>query len=147
MKIRTTIAWAAAAAIAVSGAFMVPAAASTRTTTHTLKFTAETKNSAALSKSAEAEQDTDVNSAGKVVGYDMLYVAFVSSASVAINITVDVNGGMLYGTATLNSKGVVSDGKVTGGTGSFKGTTGTFTVTSLNKAGTRHAVTIMYKRK
>ena len=60
-----------------------------------------------------------MNSKGKVVGYDMLYVTLVSSTSAAINITVDVNGGMLYGTATLNGKGVVSDGKVTGGTGNF----------------------------
>ena len=110
MKIRTTI--AAAAAIAGTGAFVLPAAASASTTTHTLKFTAEMKSSAALSNSAEAEQDTDVNSAGNVIGYDMLYLEIASSTRVAINVTVDVNGGMLYGTATLNAKGVVSNGKV-----------------------------------
>ena len=147
MKIRTTMAAAAAAAIAGTGAFVLPAAASASTTTHTLKFTAETKSSAAFSNSAEAEQDTDVNGAGKVVGYDMIYLAVLSSTRVAINITVDVNGGMLYGTATLNGEGVVSNGKVTGGTGSFKGATGKFTVKSLNKAGTRHAVTITYNKK
>jgi hypothetical protein len=147
MKIRTTTAAAAAAAIVGTGAFVLPAAASASTTTHTLKFTAETKSSAAFSNSTEAEQDTDVNGAGKVVGYDMLYLAVVSSTSVAINITVDVNGGMLYGTATLKGEGVVSNGKVTGGTGSFKGATGKFTVKSLNKAGTRHAVTITYSKK
>jgi hypothetical protein len=146
MKIRTTIAGAAAAAIVGTGAFVLPAAASASTTTHTLKFTAETKSSAAFSNSAEAEQDTDVNSAGKVVGYDMLYIKLVSSTSADLNITVDVNGGMLYGTATLNGQGVVSNGKVTGGTGSFKGATGTFTVKSLNKAGTRHAVAITYRK-
>ena len=147
MKIRTTVAAAAAAAIVGTGAFVLPAAASASTTTHTLKFTAETKSSVAFSNSAEAEQDTDVNGAGKVVGYDMIYLTVVSSTSVAINITVDVNGGMLYGTATLNGEGVVSNGKVTGGTGSFKGATGKFTVKSLNKAGTRHAVTITYSKK
>ena len=145
MKIRTTMAGAAAAAIVGTGAFVLPAAASASTTTHTLKFTAETKSSAAFSNSADAEQDTDVNGAGKVVGYDMLYLTVVSSTSVAINITVDVNGGMLYGTATLNGEGVVSNGKVTGGTGKFKGATGTFTVKTLNKAGTRHAVKFTYR--
>jgi hypothetical protein len=144
MKIRTSIALAGAVAIVGTGAFILPAAASARTTTHTLGFTAETKGSVGFSSSTEAEQDTDVNSKGKVVGYDMLYVAVVSSTTVAINITVDVNGGMLYGTATLNGEGVVSNGKVTGGTGKFKGATGKFTVKTLNTAGTRHAVKFTY---
>ena len=146
MNIRTSIIAAGAAAIVGTGAFIVPAAAaSARPITHTLQFTAETKGSVAFSSSTEAVQDTDVNSAGKVVGYDMIYLALVSSTTAAINITVDVNGGMLYGTATINGEGVVSDGKVTGGTGEFKGATGTFTVKTLNKAGTRHAVKITYR--
>lgn len=144
MKIRTPIIAVAAAAILGTGAFVLPAAASARTTTQTLQFTAETEGSTAFSGSTEAEQDTDVNGAGKVVGYDMLYVTLVSSAAAVLNITVDVNGGMLYGSATLNSKGVVSNGKITGGTSRFKGATGTFTVESLNQAGTRHALKITY---
>ena len=147
MKIRTIIAATAATAIAGAGAFLLPAAASASTTTHTLNVTAETNSSAAFSNSTEAEQDTDVNSAGKIVGYDMLYLTVISSTSVAINITVDVSGGMLYGTATLNGAGVVSNGKVTGGTGSFNGATGTLTVKSLNQAGTRHAIAITYCQK
>jgi hypothetical protein len=144
MKIRTAMAGAAAAAIVGTGAFVLPAAASASTTTHTLKFTAETKSSSAFSNSAEAEQDTDVNGAGKVVGYDMLYIKLVSSTSADLNITVDVNGGMLYGTAKLTSNGMVVDGKVTGGTGAFAHAAGTFTVQTVNKAGTRHAVKINY---
>lgn len=144
MKIRTTIAGAAAAAIVGTGAFVLPAAASASTTTHTLQFIAETESSAAFSSSTEAEQDTDVNGAGKVVGYDMLYVKLVSSTSADLNITVDVNGGMLYGTAKLNGKGIVMDGKMTGGTGAFAHAAGTLTVQTLNKAGTRHAVKIIY---
>jgi hypothetical protein len=147
MKIRTTTAAAAAVAMVGTGAFVLPAAARAGTTTHTLKFNAESKSSAAFSNSAEAEQDTDVNGAGKVVGYDMIYLAVLSPTSGAVNITVDVNGGMLYGTATLNDAGIVSNGKVTGGTGSFTGATGKFTVKTLNKAGTRHAVTIAYSNK
>ncbi len=144
MKIRTTMAGAAAAAIVGTGALVLPAAASASTTAHTLKFTAETESSAAFSSSTEAEQDTDVNGAGKVVGYDLLYVKLVSSTSADLNITVDVDGGMLYGTAKLNSKGTVADGKVTGGTGAFAHAAGTLTVQTLNKAGTRHAVKITY---
>jgi hypothetical protein len=145
VKIRTSVIAVAAAAIVGTGAFVLPAAAaSARTSAHTLQFTAETAGSSAFSSSTEAEQDTDINSAGKVVGYDLLYVTLVSSSAAVVNITVDVNGGMLYGTATLNSTGVVSGGKITGGTSKFKGATGTFTVKSLNQAGTRHAVKITY---
>ena len=144
MKIRTSVIAVAAAAIVGTGAFVLPAAASAHTPTQTLQFTAETEGTTAFSSSTEAEQDTDVNSAGKVVGYDLLYVTLISSSAAVVNITVDVNGGMLYGTATLNSTGVVSDGKITGGTSKFKDATGTFTVKSLNQAGTRHAVKITY---
>ena len=35
-------------------------------------------------------------------------------------------------------------GRVTGGTGAFRGATGTITARNLNKAGTRTAVTIKY---
>jgi len=144
MKIRTTMAGAAVAAIVGTGAFVLPAAASASTTIHTLRFTAETKSSASFSGSAEAEQDTDVNGAGKVMGYDMLYIKLVSSTSADLNITVDVSGGMLYGTAKLNNKGMVVDGKVTGGTDAFAHAAGTLTVQTLNKAGTRHAVKVTY---
>jgi hypothetical protein len=86
-----------------------------------------------------------VNGSGKVVGYDMLYIKLVSSTSANLHITVDVNGGMLYGTAKLNSKGMVVDGKVTGGTGAFAHAAGTLAVRTVNKAGTRHAVKITYR--
>lgn len=144
MKVRTTVAGAALAAIAGTGVFVLSAAASASTPAHTLTFTAETKSSAAFSNSAEAEQDTDVNAAGQVVGYDLLYVTLISPTRADINITVDVKGGMLYGTARLTGAGTVVDGKVTGGTGAFAHAAGWFTVQATNKAGTRHAVQITY---
>ena len=63
----------------------------------------------------------------------------------AVNITVDSAGGFLYGTGTVTFKtGALSNGKVTGGTGAFKGVTGTIKAKNLNKQGTRTAVTITY---
>ena len=47
-------------------------------------------------------------------------------------------------TVTTTNGGKTFAGKVTGGTGAFKGATGTITAKALNKAGTRHAVTITY---
>jgi hypothetical protein len=145
MKLRTSIALTSAGALIGAGAFMVPAFASARVATHTLTFTSVTKTSIDFSKTTGAQQDTDVNAKGKVVGYDMLYFTIVSKTTGAINITGDTEGGMLYGTAETNLvTGAVFDGKVTGGTGAFKGATGTITAKNLNAAGTRTAVKIVY---
>jgi len=115
MKIRTSIAAAAAAALVGAGAFMLPAAASARATTHTLTFVSVTKASVNFSSSTGAQQNTDVNGAGKVVGYDMLYFSVVSRTTAALTITLDTKGGMLYGTAKINlNTGAVSNGKGNG---------------------------------
>lgn len=146
MKIRTSIIAAGAAVVlGTTGALVLPAVASAHSTTHTLKFISVTKKSAQFTMTSGGQQDTDVNSAGKVVGFDMLYFTQISSTTGALNITVDTTGGLLYGTATANfMTGVISNGEVTGGTGSFAGATGTITANNLNTAGTRTKVTITY---
>ena len=145
MKMRAPIAAASAAAILGAGAFVLPAVASSTATTHTLKFISVSKKSIMLTKASGAQQNTDVSKAGKTVGFDMLYFKATSASSAALNITVDTTGGFLYGTAKISFKtGAVTDGKVTGGTGSFKGATGTIKAKNLNQAGTRTAVTITY---
>jgi hypothetical protein len=144
MKVRRSItAAAAAAALATTGALALPAAASTQSAAHTLKFISVTNKSVTFTKTTGGEQDTDVNRAGKTVGFDMLYFTATSPTSGALNLTVDASGGFLYGTASIES-GTVSNGEVTGGTGSFAGATGTFTARSLNKSGTRTLITITY---
>jgi hypothetical protein len=145
MKMRAPIAAASAAAILGTGAFVLPAVASSTASSHTLKFTSVTKKSIMLTKASGAQQDTDVSKTGKTVGFDMLYFKATSASSAALNITADTTGGFLYGTAKISFKtGAITDGKVTGGTGSFKGATGTIKAKNLNKAGTRTAVTITY---
>lgn len=145
MKMRAPIAAASAAAILGAGAFVLPAVASSTATTHTLKFISVSKKSIMLTKASGAQQNTDVSKAGKTVGFDMLYFKATSASSAVLNITVDTTGGFLYGTAKISFKtGAVTGGKVTGGTGSFKGATGTIKAKNLNQAGTRTAVTITY---
>jgi hypothetical protein len=147
MKIRTAIAAASGAVILGTGAFALPAALASPTTgTHTLSFISVTKNSAMFTKTTGAEQDTDISKAGKTVGFDMLYFAATSASTAAANVTIDTKGGFLYGTAVANFKtGAITHGKVTGGTGAFKGATGTLKAKNLNSAGTRTAVTITYR--
>ena len=146
MKIRTSLAAAGAAVVlGTTGALVAPAVASAHSASTTLKFISVTKGSTMFTKMSGGQQDTDVNRAGKTVGFDMLYFAAASATTGNVNVTVDTTGGFLYGTLTVNFKtGAISNGKVTGGTGSFVGATGTIKAKNLNKPGTRTAVTITY---
>ena len=142
MKVRTSIAAVAAAALVGTGALMLPAIASAGTASHTLKFVSVEKASVNLSSTMGAQQDTDVNSKGKVIGYDELYFAY-GKTSAAGWATLDVDGGFIYATFTVNFKtGAITNGKVTGGARAFKGATGKLTAKDLSS--TRTAITITY---
>jgi hypothetical protein len=145
MKVHTSIAAAGAAALIVGGgAILVPAAASAHSVTHTLKFTAVTRKSASFSRAAAGQAENDINKAGKIIGFDVIYIAFSQKTDAASGgVTLDTGGGFLYGTLKFTN-GPVTHGRVTGGTGRFKGATGTITGKNLNKSGTRTAVTITY---
>jgi hypothetical protein len=134
----------AAALLGGTGAMVIPAIASASTVTHTLKFTAVQTSSVNFSQTTGGTAETDVNKAGKIIGFDVIHFVFNPKTHTASGgVTLDTNGGFLYGTLKFSS-GPVTRGTVTGGTGIFKGATGTITGKSLNKAGTRTAVTITY---
>jgi hypothetical protein len=59
-----------------------------------------------------------------------------------VNAAFDIKGGLLYGTVTTTNGGKTFTGKVTGGTGTFKGATGTITAKTLPRHKT--AITIIY---
>jgi hypothetical protein len=146
MIVRRLIAAVGAAGLVGTGAFMLPAIAGSHSVTHTLKFISVTKKSANFSKTSGGQSDWDVNKAGKVIGFDEIYFKFNPKTQTASGgVTLDTKGGFLYGTLKF-SNGPVTHGKVTGGTGIFKGATGTITGRNLNKRGTRTAVTITYHR-
>ena len=69
-----------------------------------LKFISVQKASVSFSKAAQGQQDTDVNATGRTIGFDELYFAVTSASSAAANVTGDFNGGLLYGTFTVNFK-------------------------------------------
>ena len=144
MKLRTSLAAAGAAAVlGVTGALVLPAVASAHSASTTLKFTAVTNKQIMFNQTSGGSQETDVNAAGKTIGFDELYFAATSASSAAANVTGDFSGGLLYGTFTVNFKtGAITNGKVTGGTGAFAGATGTIKAKSISK--TKTAVTITY---
>ena len=145
MTIRTSIAAAGAAVVlAGAGAVLLPAVASAHSTTHTLKFTAVTLKGGNFSKTSGGGADQDVNSAGKVIGFDVTNYGFnPTTKAESLNVALSTNGGILYG-ALKPSNALVIKGTVTGGTGTFQGATGTIVAKQLNKAGTKTAVTITY---
>lgn len=146
MKLRRSITAAGAAAVlGGTAALLLPAAASAHDTTHTLKFIGVAVNSVAFTKTTEGVQDTDVNGAGTVIGFDNLYLRFTSKTSASGNATLDIKGGFLYGTIATTNGGKMLRGKVTGGTGAFTDATGTISAKDINKTGTKAAVTVTYE--
>ena len=144
MKLRTSLAAAGAAVVlGTTGALVLPAVASAHSGTHTLKFIAVQKATVNFTTATQGTQETDTNTAGKTIGFDMIYGKVTSPSSVSVNATVETTGGFLYGTFTLSLKtGAITNGKVTGGTGAFTGATGTIKATTISS--TKHAVTITY---
>jgi hypothetical protein len=142
MKVRRSIAAAGAAVVlSTAGALVLPAVAGAHTASHTLKFTAVTKSRVTFTSTTFGMQETDVNSTGKTIGFDDVYITITGSTATA-NVAVDVTGGFLYGVVTSTDGGKTFSGKVTGGTGAFKGATGTIAGKAITS--TKTAVTIIY---
>lgn len=142
MKVRRSIVAAGAAIVlGTTGALALPALASAHNASTTLKFTAVTNNAVAFTSSTGGSQETDVNSTGKTIGFDVVYFT-VTGNSALVNVAFDIKGGLLYGTVTTTNAGKTFTGKVTGGTGTFKGATGTITAKTLPRHKT--AIAIVY---
>ncbi|HEY2549061.1 MAG TPA: hypothetical protein VGI64_00635 [Streptosporangiaceae bacterium] len=146
MKLRTRASIAAiatAAAVGGTGAFLLPAA-SAHAVSHTLKFTSVQQATASFSRTMGAAEDKDVSKAGKVIGYDVIRFSFNPKNNITtLGVAVDLKGGFLYGVMREASRPVIH-GRVTGGTGAFRGATGTITAKSLNMNDTKTGVTITY---
>ena|SRR5690348_9607805 len=144
MKLRTSLAAAGAAVVlGTTGALVLPAVASAHGTTHTLKFVSVVKDRVGFTRATGGFQGTDVNAAGKKIGFDVIYFAATSPRSVVVNYTLDTKGGFLYGRFAFHPRtGVIFTSKVTGGTGAFAGATGTMKIKTISS--TKHAFTITY---
>ena len=142
MKVRRSIVAAGAAIVlATTGTLALPALASAHNASTTLKFTAVTNNAVGFTSNTGGSQESDVNSTGKTIGFDVVYFTVMGN-SATVNVAFDIKGGLLYGTLTTTNGGKTFSGKVTGGTGTFKGATGTITGKTL--AGHKTAITIVY---
>jgi hypothetical protein len=151
MKLRTRLsltALATAVAAGTAGAALLPAANAqplTRTHNHTLAFTLVEQTQVQFSPTLSIAEDKDLNHAGKVIGYDVIRFCFDPKTTTAvIGVTIDLPGGFLYGQVYEGSS-PVSHGTVSGGSGAYRGATGTITVKALDNDDDRAAVTIAYR--
>jgi hypothetical protein len=143
MKIRKSIVAAAAAAVVgTTGALALPAVASAHNASTTVKFTAVLVKGISFTNSTLGRQETDVNSKGKTIGFDVGYAAFTGPKSGTVNAAFDIKGGLLYATVTTTNGGKTFSGTVTGGTGAFTGAAGT--VAAKTTSSTKTAITITY---
>lgn len=148
MKHRLTLAAIAAiAALGGTGAFLVPAAVTSPAAvkSHTVSVISVQQSQVVDGGGLVINvQDKDLNKAGKVTGYDLLHVVInPKKHTAAVNVVFETSGGFAYGVTAGSNTGVMH-GRITGGTGVFKGATGTILARNLNKAGTRTAVTLTY---
>ncbi|HSS67600.1 MAG TPA: hypothetical protein VLK34_03545 [Nocardioidaceae bacterium] len=124
----------------VGGAVALSADASTGSgaaaKTHTWKFNAIQKGSHSLSKKTFAAVDVDKHK-GKVVGYDTISGTFEpSTQTTTIFVAVARKGGILYGKIGATGPSTDFTGKVTGGSGDYKGATGTISTHELPNGNT-----------
>jgi protein involved in ribonucleotide reduction len=108
----------------------------------TLKFTSRTDNTANFTDTTSVNQDTDLDSTGKTIGYDNTYVTATDANTLSADAALAINGGFLYATFSTKDGGQTWNGEVTGGTGNFKGATGTVTASASSQ--TELAVTVHY---
>jgi len=107
----------------------------------TLTFVSRTDNTMNFADTtSSANQDTDLDSKGNTIGYDNTYVTTTATGATA-DAALAIDGGFLYATFATND-GQNWSGEVTGGTGKFKGATGTVTATA--KSTTELEVTVDY---
>jgi hypothetical protein len=142
MKVRKSIVAAAAAAVVgTTGALALPAVASAHPSSTTIKFIATTTASKS-SKSAFAETGTTTQGK-KLLGWYTLSCQFTSNKAAKCGGAGSSLKGMIYFSFPLSVTSKTFKGKVTGGTGAYRGATGKISGKSISSK--KEAVTIVIK--
>jgi len=132
----------AIAAVSLVSAGVGVSVAASGTTTHTLTFTSIQLTAHGVGKTSFVNTAKDVKN-GKFIGNNVVDGHFDNTTKTAVlSIAAAFKGGFIFAQADVNSHGVFSHGKVTGGTRAYKGITGTLDITSVS-AKTKN-ITITY---
>ncbi len=131
-----------ALSLAVTGATLAGAAPAP--SSHTLKFTSVQTAQRSVGKYKFIDSDKDVQS-GKVIGYDAVDGAYhPKTHTITVAVAAALKGGILYVAGTGDVVSGKFAGKITGGTGTFKGVHGTVTGQATGKQGQNERLVIVY---
>ena len=149
MKLRSfLVAIGAAAALGGTAALVLPGVASARVVTRTVAVTSVEQRQVNFSRTRGILSDIDYNSAGRVVGYDAVRFTFNRRTNrTTFGVALNIERGFVYGVLTQRGNNAVMRGRISWGTGIFRGVAGTITARNLNSNGTRTAVTIRYHHR
>jgi hypothetical protein len=139
----TTLAVVGAATVSLAVGAAVWSA-SARTPSHTLKFTSVHTAQKGYGGHRFADADKDVKN-GVTIGYDVVSGAFHQKTnSFTIDFAGSLAGGIIYGHGTGSLKTGAFSGKVTGGTGMYRGIGGTISGQATGKQGQNEKLVITY---
>ena len=103
MKFRATIAAIGiAAALGITGAIVLPAAASAHAVTHTLTFTSVEQAQAKFSATSMGFEDKAISKADKVIGYDVLNISVDPATGKPFEYKLEGTTAHLQGARLLN---------------------------------------------
>jgi hypothetical protein len=138
---RTRIAVAGVAALAAAAPAVAFTTASAAPASHKITFVSHPLKDSQIGNH-DMETSRDVQH-GKPVGFDTTNCAFSPPRSLVCTAVVARTAGMLYAKFNFNpNAGTTSGGRITGGSGAYKGATGTLSAKQTGKNST--TVTIKY---
>jgi hypothetical protein len=137
MRVRRSVIAAGAAGILGTTGALAPAVASAHSAAHTLTFTSVARKFVRLSKTTGAQQDTDLSTADKTIGFDDANFAIGKTTSSA-DIAFVLSGGFMYRTLKVSRRTGAATGPVTGGPAASPGPRNDHRQVSRQERGSHH---------
>lgn len=115
----------AALSLAVTGASLAAATPAVHASSHKLRFASVETAQKSFGATTFVSSDRDVRN-GKVIGYDVVHVVFHPKTNTfSVTVAATFKAGTLYLVGTGSGESADFSGRITGGTGVFRGAHGT----------------------
>lgn len=128
----------------LTGVTLLPSASSAETPSKTMKFVLHEIATHPIGKDVFGGADV-AKRGGKTIGYDTISGSYNAKAkTITVEVAWGLKGGLI--TAQVHTKNMTSyTGKITGGTGDYKGISGTVSAHSPNQNSPKTYVKLTYK--